>query len=61
MYMYFCPHTTESVYLYSYKPPNRYKSRSGEDLMAVDTSITIAVAIGMTIDTIFLSSVGLDI
>ena len=67
MYMYFCPYTTETVYLYSYIPLNPYKSRSYRKLVAVDTSITvaitntIAVTIDMTIDTVFVCPVGLDI
>jgi hypothetical protein len=53
------------MYLYSYIPPNPYKGCSDRDLVTIDTSITVAititVTIGMTVHTIFVGPVGLDI
>ena len=66
MYMYFCLHDTiEPVHLYIYILPNPYKIRSDQNLVTVDTPVSIAIAIamtvGMTIGTIFVCPVRLDI
>lgn len=66
MYMYFCLHDTiEPVHLYIYTLPNPYKIRSDQNLVTVDTPVSIAIAIamtvGMTIGTIFVCPVRLDI